>query len=339
MKTVIITGAAGYIGSRLTPFLIKKGYKVRAIDRFFFGNQLSNHRNLEIIKDDIRLIKNKTFEDANFLIDLAAISNDVTGERFKKETFEINYKSRVKNAELAKKNGLDRYILPSSCSNYGRIKDNQIADENFETNPLTNYSKANAMAEKEILALSSDNFCVTVLRQGTVYGYSPKMRFDLVVNRMSYDSWKKGVISVMKDGTQRRPTLHIEDSIAAMEFMLKKDTKIINNQIYNVGGNNNNFMINDLVDELQKYFNNSLKIKWYGSKDFRSYFVSFEKIMQIGFKAKYTPYDGIKQIVEKLKDGVIDLKPETITLDWYELLEKWQKTINELEINNKLIRL
>ena len=83
MKTVIITGAAGYIGSRLTPFLIKKGYKVRAIDRFFFGNQLSNHRNLEIIKDDIRLIKNKIFEDANFLIDLAAISNDVTGERFK----------------------------------------------------------------------------------------------------------------------------------------------------------------------------------------------------------------------------------------------------------------
>ena len=143
----------------------------------------------------------------------------------------------------------------------------------------------------------------------------------------------------MKDGTQRRPTLHIEDAIAAMDLMLKKDTKVINKQIFNVGGDNNNFMIKNIVKELQKYFNNSLKIRWYGSKDHRSYYVSFEKIKKIGFTSKYTPYDGIKQIVKKLENGIIDLKPETITLDWYELLEKWQKRINELEINEKLIRL
>ena len=335
MKTVIVTGAGGYIGSRLTPFLLKKGYKVRAIDRFFFGNNLLANKNLEIIKNDIRLINGEVFNKANFLIDLAAISNDVSGERFEKETFEINYKSRVRNAKLAKKNGLERYILPSSCSNYGKIKDTEIADESFKTNPLTNYSKANAMAEKEVLNLSSNKFCVTVLRQGTIYGFSPKMRFDLVINKMTYDSWKDGIVPVMKDGTQRRPTLHIEDAIGAMEFILKKDTKIINGQIFNVGGNNNNFMIKDLVKELQKCFKNSLKIKWYGSKDYRSYFVSFEKIKQIGFKAKYKPYDGIKQITKKLEKGLIDLTPETITLDWYEKLEGWQKKLKiwKLKIN------
>ena len=290
MKTVIITGAGGYIGSRLTPFLIEKGYKIRAVDRFFFGNNLKKNQNLEIIKNDIRLIKDDIFKNANYLIDLAAISNDVSGERFEKETFDINYKARVNNAKLAKKNGLQRYIFPSSCSNYGLIRDDQIADENFKTNPLTNYSKANSIAEGEILSLSDKNFCVTVLRQGTVYGYSPKMRFDLVVNRMTYEAWKYRILPLMKDGTQRRPTLHIEDAISAMEFMLTMDINIINNQIYNVGGENNNFTIKDLANELQKYFNNSLKINWYGSKDSRSYFVSFEKIKKIGFNTKFTPY-------------------------------------------------
>ena len=99
MKTVIITGAGGYIGSRLTPFLIEKGYKIRAVDRFFFGNNLKKNQNLEIIKNDIRLIKDDIFKNANYLIDLAAISNDVSGERFEKETFDINYKAS-KNQNL-----------------------------------------------------------------------------------------------------------------------------------------------------------------------------------------------------------------------------------------------
>ncbi len=337
-KRIIVTGAGGYIGSMLTPYLLKKGLRVRAIDRYFFGNLKIKNKNLEIINDDIRLLKDKHFKNADYMIDLAAISNDVTGERYKKETFDINHLARVRNAKLAKKNGIKKYILPSSCSNYGKIKKTEIATENFKLRPLTNYSKANSYAEKDILNLASNKFCVTVLRQGTVYGYSPKMRFDLVVNRMTYEAWKNNKILLMKDGTQRRPTLHIKDAIRAMFHILNTKNEIVNEQIFNVGGSNNNYMIKDLADVINNHFKNKLDITWYGSNDHRSYFVSFDKIKNIGYKTNYSPFDGVKEIISYLNKGKIDLVDNTITLDWYETLEKWNNIIKNININNKIIK-
>ncbi len=226
--------------------------------------------------------------------------------------------------------------MPSSCSNYGKIPNNKIADEKYKLNPLTNYSKANALAEKNILKLANKKFSVTVLRQGTVYGYSPRMRFDLVINRMTYDTWKKGLIYLLRDGTQRRPTLHIKDAIRAMHLMVKLDSEKINKQIFNVGGDNNNMTIKGITNKIKKVFKKKIKIIFYGSKDFRSYFVSFEKIKKIGFKAKYSPEDGIKEILYYLKKGKIDLTPSTITLDWYQKLEHWNKIINKVAIGKKI---
>ena len=338
-KKIIITGAGGYIGTTLTPFLLKNGYKIKAIDRFFFGdNYLPKHSNLEIVREDIRKLKDKHFKDAYAIIDLAAISNDVSGERYAKETLQINYKARVNNAKLAKKNGLKRYIFPSSCSNYGKIKKSQIADETFLVNPLTNYSKANSLAEKAILALSDSKFTVTVLRQGTVYGYSPKMRFDLVINRMTYDSWKNKKLLIMKNGSQRRPTLHIKDAVNAMKMILESEEKFVNKQIFNVGCEGNNIIIIELAQLIQKNFKEKLKVEWYGSKDTRSYFVSFDKIYNLGFRGKYRPIDGIIEIINKLDRNLIDLDPKTITLNWYETLEKWKIELDKVLINNKLIK-
>ena len=339
MKTIIITGAGGYIGSRLTPYLLKKNYKIRAIDRFFFNSDFIKHKNLKIIKDDIRLLTDKVFKGADYLIDLAALSNDVTGERFEKETFDINFKARVRNAKLAKKNGLTRYLLPSSCSNYGWIKNDQIATEEFKLNPLTNYSKANSLAERNILKLSDKNFTVTVIRQGTVYGYSPKMRFDLVINRMTYEAWKNKRILLMKDGSQRRPTLHIKDAIRAMKFILEKDKNIVNNQIFNIGHDGNNLKMLDVAKLIKKTFNKNLKIEWYGSKDQRSYYVNFSKIKSIGFKGKFQPIDGIQEILTKLDKNIIDLDKNTITLDWYKELEDWNSFLDKIKIKNILKKL
>ena len=339
-KLIIVTGAGGYIGTCLVPYLLMKGYRVRAIDRFFFGeNFLNPNSNLEIIKEDIRNLDNHHFEDGFGIIDLAAISNDPSGEKYAKETFEINHLARYNNAKLAKSNGLKKYIIPSSCSNYGKIKDSEIADETFKTNPLANYSAANIKAENDILPLSNQKFCVVVLRQGTVYGYSPKMRFDLAINGMTFGAWENGILPLMRPGTQRRPFLHIKDVLRVMNFMLKKDPKQVNGEIFNAGGQNNNYSISDLAEIFKNLFKNKLEIEWYGSADDRSYFVSFEKIKKLGFVNKYIAQDGINELIPKLESGEIDKTDETITLKWYETLEYWQQKINSLEIKGKLLKL
>ena len=162
---ILVTGAGGYIGSRLVPFLLKKDFKVHALDRFFFGNYLLKHQDLKISNEDIRGLDKKYFKNIDCVIDLAAISNDPSGELFAKETFDINFKARFQNAQKAKKMGVKKYLLPSSCSNYGRINKNQIANEDFKLNPLTNYSKANSKAEEAILNLNTNNFQTTVFRK------------------------------------------------------------------------------------------------------------------------------------------------------------------------------
>ena len=337
-KKILVTGAGGYIGTSLVPFLLENNYHVRAVDRFFFGEQwIKEHKNLEIVRADIRELDDSHFEGVYGCIDLAAISNDPSGEKYAKETQDINYIGRSKNAKLAKENGLERYILPSSCSNYGKIPEDVIADETYELNPLSNYSKANSKAEEEVIPLADDNFCATVLRQGTVYGYSPKMRFDLAINGMTYGAWSNGVLPLMRPGTQRRPMLHVKDAIRAQLMMLEIDKELINGEIFNVGGENNNYSLNDLADIFMDLFSD-LKVEWYGSDDDRSYFVSFEKIKAIGFTNQFTAHDGIKELVEKLDSGEAKKSEETITLDWYEKIEDWQSKIRSMEIEGKLLK-
>lgn len=338
IKKVLVTGAGGYIGSVLVPNLLKKGYKVVAVDRFFFGNYLKPNKNLKFINEDIRAINSKNFRNIYAIIDLAAISNDPSGEKFKKQTYEINFEARVKNAKMARNNNVKRYILPSSCSNYGKIKDSQIANETFKLNPLTHYSKANSLAESEILKLSSEKFCTTVIRQGTVFGYSPRLRLDLAINGMTYGIYKNRILPVMRDGSQRRPMLHIKDAVRAMIFLLDTDTSIINNQIYNVGDNETNYSINDLVLIFKKIYKNKFSIEWYGSADKRSYFVSFNKLNNIDFFTKFSATDGIKELNKIFNKKKYLLSDKNITLNWYTLLEEWNSILNKVSINGKILK-
>ena len=337
-KKILVTGAGGYIGTVLVPSLLRSGYKVLAIDRFFFGNYLKPSKNLKIIHDDIRSIKKEYFKDVFAVVDLAAISNDPSGEKFKKETYEINYKARVQTAKLAKKNNVLKYLLPSSCSNYGRIGNKEVADEKFKLNPLTNYSKANAKAEKEILKLANEKFCSTIFRQGTLFGYSPRMRLDIAINGMTYGIFNEKKLPVMRDGTQRRPMLHIKDCVRAIKFFLATDNNKLSGEIFNIGGKENNYSINDLVKIYKKVFKNNFKILWYGSPDNRSYFVSFDKINKLGFKTLYNAEYGIKELYKIYRKKNIRKSSINITLEWYSELEKWNNIINHCSINSKILK-
>ncbi|MFN3844084.1 MAG: NAD-dependent epimerase/dehydratase family protein [Rehaibacterium terrae] len=344
METVLVTGAGGYIGSILVPKLLENGYKVKAIDRFFFGKEkLPIHECLTIIQDDVRMLPESYFKNVDYVIDLAAISNDPTGEKFQEETWHINYLSRVRTAKLSKKSGVKRYILASSCSVYG-FQEN-ICDETSPTNPLTTYAKANLKAEEDILTLPDDNFNVVILRFATVFGYSPRMRFDLAINGMTYHAWKNGVLPLMRDGTQYRPFVHIQDVAEAMITCLKfPDSAKINGQIFNVGGDNLNYQLlelgNIVISQIEKLTGKKIQLEWYGDPDKRSYRVSFKKIKEtLNWEPKRKAEDGVKEIVEKLEAGLLEKTPETITLEWYSTLERWYSVIKNMEMYDGLLKI
>ena len=150
IKHILVTGGGGYIGSVLVPFLLKKNYKVTVIDRFFFKLNYKLHKNLTIIKNDTQNIDDQTLKKIDCVIDLVAIANDVSGDYFKNQTIKTNYLSRLKTAKLAKKNGVQQYILPSSASVYGFKPNNIKVDENTKPTPLTHYSKNNLKADWSI---------------------------------------------------------------------------------------------------------------------------------------------------------------------------------------------
>lgn len=337
--TVLVTGAGGYIGSILVPKLIKKGYQIRAIDRFFFGeDKLEKHKNLEIIKEDTRRLKPEHFKNIDYVIDFAALSNDPSGDLFKEVTFQINYFARVNAAKMAKKMGAKRYILPSSCSIYGFQE--SIVNETSPTNPMTTYAKANELAEKGVLLLADENFTITVIRQSTVFGYSPRMRFDLAINGMVYGAFKTGKIPLMRDGKQYRPLVHIQDTTDVMCLLLEAEQDKINGEIFNVGRNENNYQLKRLAEEIKDALSINVDIEWYGDPDRRSYRVSFDKIEKVlGWKARWSASDGAKEVFEKIKEGRLDKTSETITLQWYKELIKWHEIIKNVEMYGGILKI
>ena len=329
---VLITGCGGYIGTTLTPYLLRKGYKVRCVDRLFFGEDLLSHvigeKDFELVKGDIRTVDPSVMREVDAVIDMAALSNDPAGELKPEWTMSINYKGRVRIAKMALEKGVKRYILISSCSVYGRQE--KIADENTTPNPLTTYALANLMAERDVLPLSSKNFEVVALRLATVYGPSRRMRFDLLVNGMTLSAYETGVIRVMRDGTQLRPLIHVIDASRAIHAALEAPGDLVNGLVINIGADEQNYRVIDVAMIVKKIVGG--EIEFYGDPDKRSYAVSFKRAREIlGFYPLYTVEDGVKQVYNSLLSGLIRKDPRWNTVEWYkklisknpEVLEAW----------------
>ncbi|MDO8621189.1 MAG: NAD-dependent epimerase/dehydratase [Candidatus Levybacteria bacterium] len=309
MKKILVTGGAGYIGSVLTADLLDKGFKVRVFDRFMFGGEsllsFVNNKNLEILKGDVRDSDRLKIavNGVDSIIHLAALVGEPACRENPKVTKEINHKAAGELASLARENGVERFIFVSTCSNYGISKANEKATEESELNPLSLYAETKIEAEKFILGLTSDNFHPTVLRLATIFGLSPRMRFNLMVNEVARETAVSGKFSIYNKNAWR-PFLHVQDVSNAFLTVLQSSNNQISGKIFNVVGEN---IQKAYLIELAKKFNPQFEIEVNesGKDDKRDYRVSANKIMdKLGWKPRITVKDGFLEIFNAVRNGL-----------------------------------
>ncbi|MFC1685694.1 NAD-dependent epimerase/dehydratase family protein [Nanoarchaeota archaeon] len=310
-KKVLVTGGAGYLGSVLVPMLLERGHKVHIVDQFYFGKEplkgFIDHPNLKLTDIDVSHHENlpDLLKGVDTVIHLSGMSNDPSGDLDPNLTIQSNFLATVSLARRAKVEGVKQFIFISSCSVYGASGDNML-DEQSPVGPVTLYALSKLQCENVLLGLADPSFSTTMLRFATLFGYSPRMRFDLAVNVMAKRILQGKPLFLHGEGMQYRPFLHVKDASRSIITIMDEDKAITNKQIFNVGNKNLNFRIKDLVKVIQAYFPNSKVERVDVGKDVRSYRASFKKFEKIfNFEAKYSIEDGLKEIEEAFKAGLL----------------------------------
>jgi len=306
IREVLVTGGAGYVGAVLVPLLLKKGYCVRVIDLFLFGDQsldgVNGHPNLRVFKGDIRdqdFLK-KVLPGSDAVIHLACISNDPSFELDPELGKSINLDAFRPLVRASKAAGVKRFVYASSSSVYG-IKNHPEVTEELPLEPLTDYSKFKALCEQELSEEREPGFVTCTIRPSTVCGYSPRQRLDVIVNILTNYAVNQGRLRVF-GGTQKRPNIHIDDMVDLYVFLLEQVPEKIDGKIYNAGDENRTLM--ELAEIVKKVVGEDLPIDVEPTNDPRSYHVSSAKLYKdLGFRTIRTVEDGVKDLLAAFKAG------------------------------------
>jgi len=325
--TVLVTGGAGYMGSLLCRYLLKDGYQVVVLDKLLFGDagirDLYRHKNFKLIHGDIGDIGTlvRAIQDVDSVVHLAGIVGDPACALDPIQTMEENHFATKTMIDLCQYYQVSRFIFSSSCSVYGTSTSR--SDERSPLHPVSLYAQSKMYSERELLRSAGANFHPVILRFGTLYGYSPRMRFDLVVNIMTARAFFNKHITV-DGGSQWRPLVHVDDAARALLATLKAPLGRVSRQIFNVGDSNENYRISEIAEEVRNCLPKTEITYLNTVKDRRDYHVSFSKMRNaLKFRTKHTLPRSITEIVRKMQKGKFN--------DW-----KNKKYSNYLTLRNTL---
>jgi len=324
----------------MVPRLLRQGHEVTVLDRCFFGvkplSQVLQHPQMRLVKDDTRFVDASVFDGQDVVIDLAGLANDPACDLDPQLTDQINYRGAARMANLAKERGVKRYIYSSTCSIYGHGEELQLSEDSPKR-PVSEYARAKLRAEEAILPLSSPEFSVTFLRNATLFGLSPKMRFDLVVNVMTLFAFTDGKIYILGGGEQWRPIVHIEDVCRAFEAVLEAPLEKVQGHAFNVGHSRLNYQVITMARMVKRIIPGTELVIVPDDPDKRTYNVNFDKIHDVlGFTTSKDLADGVKEIHDALLANKVKYDVRSRTVEFYRFLIDAERTLNDVMIDGRL---
>lgn len=344
MSRVLVFGAGGYLGIPICEALAARGHLVVAADRWFFGKKPVGVR---LMQADIRsfdkfdlfhytteLIDMNDPFDA--VIDLAGLSNDLTSDIDPELTRSINIDGGKRLATLAKAAGVKRYVYSSSASVYG-AGTKPMLTETDECRPLTLYARSKVEVEDHLRSISGDGFEPVILRNATVFGVAPRMRFDLAVNVMTLRAHRDQVIMIMGGGEQHRPFIHVDDVVRAFVWAVESDNAA--GETFNVGTSNHT--IAEIAKKVSNEFPMARVMPIPDDPDKRSYSCSFDKLTDVigdeYLRSWTTIEEEINRMARMLRDGSLKDDPTCHTLQWYRELLEWDYRISQIRLDGRVL--